>query len=149
MSAPPKDTPVSEFWLKLSSSERPSKECDFPRKGEEGGSVGRIRMRVLTQGEQMASTAAAEALVRRVLKDAAPGTLGYEKLFCDALAIEILFRACLAPKQDGGSIYPAFDSPKEMRSTLTTAEVLILFAEYLATEAILSFLPENENETDQ
>jgi hypothetical protein len=131
MSGPPTDIPASQLWLALSSQERPSKVVDFPRKTDSGEPVGQLRIRVLTQEEQMSSTKAAETLVKEHLKDGKKDELGYERLFTDAVCVEVLFRACRDVDDIKRTVFP---SPKHMRNTLTTEECAMLFQHYLTVQ---------------
>lgn len=134
MSGPPADIPASELWLKLAQKERPSKVVDFPRKGEDGNPIGQLRIRILTQEEQMASASAAEKLVREHLKEAKKDDLGYERLFSDAYCVEVLFRACRDVDNEQRSMFP---SPKHIRQALTTEECAMLFQHYLTVSVEL------------
>ncbi len=128
---PPSDTPPSALWLALASSERPSKVVDFPRFDLKGEAVGKLRIRILTQEEQMAAAAAAEKLAKEHLKDGKKDELGYERLFSDALCIEVLFRAC---RDENDVKRPAFPSVKQIRQMLTTEEAATLFQHYLTVQ---------------
>lgn len=134
MSGPPADISASELWLKLSSRERPSKIVDFPRNGEDGKPVGRLRIRVLTQEEQMACSVAAEKLVKEHLKDSGKDELGYERLFSDALCVEVLFRACRDENDVGRALFPG---TKQLRTALSTEECSMLFQHYLTVSVEL------------
>jgi hypothetical protein len=131
MSLPPTDISPSQLWVKLSSTERPSQVVDFPRRGPDGEPVGQLRIRILTQEEQMSCASAAEKVAREHLKEAKKDDLGYERLFTDACMIEVLFRACRDlddPKK------PAFPAPKNIRQALTTEECGMLFQHYLTAQ---------------
>lgn len=128
MSGPPADIPASELWLKLSAKERPSRVVDFPRKGEDGEPVGQLRIRVLTQEEQMICAAAAEKVARDHLKESKKDDLGYERLFSDALSVEVLFRSCRDINDVSKALFP---SPKALRAALSTEECGMLFQHYL------------------
>ena len=104
---------------------------DFPRKDEEGNPVGQVRIRVLTQEEQMVCTSAAEAVAREHLKDAKREELGYERLFADAVTVEVLFRACRDPEDVRRTVFP---STKALRQMLTTDECAALFMHYLTAQ---------------
>ena len=128
---PPQDIPASQLWLKLASQERPSQIVDFPRRGSDGAPIGQLRIRILTQEEQMVCTAAAEKIAKEHLKDSKKDELGYERLFTDAVCVEVLFRAC----RDAEDVSkPAFPSPKSIRHALTTEECAMLFQHYLTVQ---------------
>ena len=134
INGPPKDTPASELWLKLSAQERPSQIVDFPRKGLDGEPVGQLRIRILTQEELMSSEVAAEKVAREHIKDATRDQLGYEKVYADAVCVEVLFRAC----RDADDLNrTAFPSPKQLRQALTTEECSVLFKHYLTVQVEL------------
>lgn len=128
---PSKDVPASELWLKLASQERPSQVVDFPRKGDDGEAVGQVRIRILTQEEQMVCASAAEKLTREHLKDSKKDELGYERLYTDAICVEVLFRACRDIEDVKRSAFP---SPKAIRGQLTTEECAMLFQHYLTVQ---------------
>lgn len=131
MAGPPKDIPASQLWLKLASAERPTKVVDFPRRDDQGRAVGQIRIRILTQEEQMTCATAAEEVAKAHIKDGRKGEIGYERLFTDALCIETLFRAC---RDADNPTAPAFPPPKQMRTILTTEECSALFLHYLTIQ---------------
>jgi hypothetical protein len=144
MNGPPTDIPASELWLKLAQKERPSKVVDFPRKDEDGNPVGQLRIRILTQEEQMASASAAEKTVREHLKEAKRDDLGYDRLFTDAYCVEVLFRACRDVNDSSKTLFP---SPKQLRQALTTEECSMLFQHYWTVSVELG--PTVVNMTDE
>lgn len=117
--------------MALSSKERPSQLVDFPRYDAKGEPVGKLRIRVLTQEEQMACSAQAERIAREHLKEAKKDDLGYERLFMDAMYVEVLLRAC---RDEADTNKSAFPSAKEIRKQLTTDECGVLFDHYLTTQ---------------
>lgn len=131
MSGPPKDIEPSSLWLKLSGKERPFKLVDFPRNDENGEPIGQLAIRILTQEEQMAATAAAEKLAKELLKDGKKDEIGYERLFTDAVCLEVLFRACRDPEDQ---VRSAFPSVKQIQKALTTEECAVLFSHYLTVQ---------------
>lgn len=130
MSGPPKDIPASQLWLKLQEMPRPTKLVDFPRMVN-GEPVGELAIRILTQEEQMICTAAAEDLTRKHIKEGKKDELGYDRIFTDALTVELLFRAC---RDASDPTRPAFPSPKQIREILTTDECATLFNHYLTIQ---------------
>jgi len=79
----------------------------------------------------MVCTAAAEKIAKEHLKDSKKDELGYERLFTDAVCVEVLFRAC----RDAEDVSkPAFPSPKSIRHALTTEECAMLFQHYLTVQ---------------
>lgn len=139
--APAPTTPTakpepSKLWRAISGeTTRPTKLVDFPREDENGLVPGRVRMRVLTQNEQMICATAAHGVARKHLKEAEPGELGYERLYSDALMIEVLFRACRDEHDPNGFAFP---TPLDMRAKLTTVECSRLLKAYLTAERELS-----------
>lgn len=132
--APSSDTSVSQMWKALSLQERQTQIVDFPRKGPDGAVIGRLRVRILTQEEEMVCVAAAEKLAKEHLKDSKKRDIGYERLYADALCVEVLFRAC----RDVDDLKrPAFPSPKHLRQALTTDECLVLFQTYVRVQSEL------------
>lgn len=131
MAGPPKDIPASQLWLKLQTLPRPFKLVDFPRQGSDGQPVGQLAIRILTQEEQMICTAAAEEFVRKHIKDGKKDELGYERLFSDAVSVEVLYRAC---RDADDPERPAFPTPKQIREQLTTEECGKLFEYYLTVQ---------------
>lgn len=134
MSGPSKNIEPSQLWLKLSSLERPFKLIDFPRHDEGGNPVGQLAMRVLTQEEQMSCTAAAEDFCKKHLKDGKKDELGYERMFSDAVCVEVLFRACRDADDPNRLAFPA---PSSLREKLTTEECAKLFEHYLTIQVEL------------
>lgn len=131
MSGPSKEIPSSQLWLRLQEQPRPSKLVDFPRKGPNGEPIGQLRIRILTQEEQMVCTAEAENLARKHLKEGKKDELGYERLFSDSVCVEVLYRACRDAEDPEK---PAFPAPTEMRRQLTTEECAKLFEHYLTVQ---------------
>jgi hypothetical protein len=127
MSGPPTNIPPNELWAKLCAAERPSRVCDFPRLDEAGAPLGQIRLRILTQHEQMAAAIEADRFAKQFIKEGKRGDLGYERLFSDAYVIEQLFRACRTVED---SRHPFFPNAKDMREKLTTEECAMLLDHY-------------------
>ena len=101
-----------------------------------------IAIRVLTQEEQMVCAAAAEDFARKTIlrdKNAAipkgdEARQGYDDIYKNAAAIEVLFRACRKVEDHKA---PTFPSPNLLRSELSVDEVGVLFDHYLTTQAEL------------
>lgn len=134
MSGPPKDIHPSQLWLKLQEQPRPSKVVDFPRRGPDGEPIGQLRIRILTQEEQMICAAAAEEVARKHLKDGKKEELGYERLYADAVCVEVLFRAC---RDVDDPERAAFPTPALLQKQLTTEECAKLFEHYLTVQVEL------------
>lgn len=148
MSLPPENLTPSELWCSLTAIPRPHKTVDFPRKDFLGKPIGQLAIWVLTQEEQMACNAEAEAYTRKVLKSppkADESNIGYSHTFGNAAAIEVLYRACRDPKDTSR---PAFPSPKLMREIMTTDEVSVLFEHYLTVQLELGPVVAHMTETE-
>jgi len=132
---PPEDVPATALWLALTAIPRPHKLVDFPRRlpGTEE-SVGQVAMWPLTQEEQMACSAEADRFTKKLLKDGQKkdeANLGYETMFSNEVAVQILYRAC----RDATDLErPAFPSPSQLRQALTADEVGALFKHYLTVQ---------------
>ena len=141
----------SELWAEIIALPRPSRVIEFPRKKPDGTPVGEFSMQVLKQEEQMLCAAAAERFTRKLLKDDAPknGDLarGYNDIYSNAAAVEILFRACRT-KDD--LIKPLFPSPDVLRQNLTNDELGVLMSIYYTVQTelgpIVAYLSEEEIE---
>lgn len=131
MSMPPTNISASDLWLALASKERPSQVVDMPRLNDDGSAIGQIRIRILTQEEQMQCASSAQRTAREHMKDSAKDDLGYERVYSDAYCIEILFRAC---RDVDDASKPAFPSPKLIRQVLTTEECAMLYQHYLTIQ---------------
>lgn len=150
MGLPSTEIPASELWLHLMQLPRPSREVDYPRKDPVTGEpIGKLVMRVLSQQEQMAAATAAETFTRSLIKDKPKGeeSLGYENVYKNAAAIEVLYRACRAQEDLARAFFP---SPKLMRDQLTADEVGVLLAIYIQVQSelgpIVAHMEEGEME---
>lgn len=136
--APPKDIPPSELWTKLSSSKRAYELVDFPRLDPVTGEpLGQVAMWPLKQGEIIRAKAEATRYARGVIKekfDAVERVEGYEQVFLDACACEILFQACRRPENVE---LPVFPTPQAVRLQLTSDECAILMNQYSMVQAKL------------
>jgi hypothetical protein len=149
MSLPPDNVAPGDLWAQIIATPRPSRIVDFPRNGEDGKPLGQIRLRTLTQSEQMESASAAERVAKKFMREAVGSDQmnhGYESVFRNASAVEILFRASF--KVDEWRFF--FPSPDEMRKRLSVDEIGILMHSYMITQAelgpIVSQLSESELE---
>ena len=125
-----------DYWAKLIALPRPSKVVDFPRKNEDGSAV-ELAIWVLSQDEQMACSSAADALAKKLLKDAVKNderSRGYDDIYQNAAAVEILFRVC---RQKEDLAKPFFPAPDAIRKHLTTDEIALLFTHYLSVQVEL------------
>jgi hypothetical protein len=97
--------------------------------------VGKIAIWPHTQEESMVSAAAAERFARDQLKlktKSDETSLGYEAVFHNQAAAEVLCRACRRP--DNLKV-PFFPNPGELRRHLTDDEIAVLFAQYTKVRA--------------
>jgi hypothetical protein len=148
---PPKDVAPSELFAKLTSVDRPHKIVDLPRKGADGEPVGQVAMVPLTQYEMMAAAASAEKQTRELLKGNLPqqteAQLGYNDVYNNSAAAEVLFRACKKPDDLKSS---AFRTPHEIGTALSTDEIGVLYHHYETVKAelgpIVSTMTEDEVE---
>jgi hypothetical protein len=132
--APDKLAP-DELWLRINAMPRPFQLVDFPRKDPAtGASVGQLAIQVLTHEESMLSQKSAATFAREALKDSKPGDPGFDDLYRNQSAIEVLYRACRREKDHRYSFFP---SPGEMRKTLSADETGVLMNRYLRVQAEL------------
>jgi hypothetical protein len=123
--------PASDLWRLLQELPRPHKLVDFPRTGPDGKPVGQLAIQVLTQEEQMAANAEAEKVARTLLKDGKRGDLGYEAVFNNEGAVQVVLRAC----RDANDVTKAaFPGAAAIRAKLTADEVGMLFDHYLTVQ---------------
>jgi hypothetical protein len=138
MSAPPTTIPPAALFAQLAQMPRPSRIIDFPRKDlATGEPVGQLVMQVMSALEQKNAQVASEKFARESLgmkPEEAPNGIGYENIYKNAAAVEILYRVC---KRIEDPALPFFPSPKQMREHLTPAEIGVLFSAYLALETEL------------
>lgn len=132
MSGPPKNVEPTALWLALSTKPRPVSIVDFPASKLPGGgvgeSIGKVAIRVLTEHELHGCRVNAERTAREMLKDdAKPGNLGYQDIYNNELAFELVYMACRDPDDHGR---PVFLHPKLTRELLTTDEVAVLLDAY-------------------
>lgn len=155
MSAPPKDVEPSELWVKLTATPRPHRVVDLPRKDPATGEpVGRVRMVPLTQEEMIAAAAESERRARKILADGMPrkddAQLGYEDVYNNIAACEILFRAC-RDVDDETLKRSAFKTPHEISRAFTNDEIGVLHHNYLTVKQevgpIIAHMSEDELET--
>lgn len=138
MAGPPKNIAPSQLWAALTTMPRAHRLVDFPRKDADGKPVGQVAMWVLNQEEHSEATSSAERYTRGSLQagDAKgiAGTTGYDGLFGNALAVEMLVRACRRPEDLS---LPAFPGADAIRRVMTTDEVGVLFETYLMVQSEL------------
>lgn len=126
-----------QLWAAITETPRPSVVVDFPRNGADGKPIGQLRIQVLTQEEQLLCSAEAERFTKKAIKDL-PKTdeaqLGYQNVYNNSAAVEVLFHACRRvddPKE------PFFPSREALKKYLTPDEVGILMMHYYTTQSEL------------
>ncbi len=94
-------------------------------------------MTPLSQSEQMACTSEADKFTKKMLKEAQrreEENLGYEAMFSNECAVQVLFRACHEVENAGKPIFP---SPLALRDKLAADEVGALFKLYCQVQTEL------------
>jgi hypothetical protein len=131
MAGPPTDIPASELWAKLSGRKRPYELVDFPQKDANGKPICQVAMRVLTQGEIIIAKAEATRFARKAIKekfDAVEHVAGYDQVFEDACATELIYLACRDAKNPEN--VSAFPNAVAVRAQLSSDEMAILVKSY-------------------
>lgn len=134
MPGPPEKVDASDLWLALTQIPRPHKTLPFPRALPTGEPVGELAIWPLTQEEQMAANAEADRFTKKLLKDAQKkdeSNLGYEHVYANEVAVQVLYRACRDPKNLEKTAFP---SPTHIREKITTDEVGVLFSMYTTVQ---------------
>jgi len=137
VSGPPEDMPASELWLALQHLPRPGRLVPFPGNDPTGRPLGQIFMRVLTQEELMLSASRAEGAAREMLGKAAKKeeqSIGYENLYANASAVEIVCQSCRDPADQNRPVFPG---QKQARRVLTADQIAILASLYLKVQSEL------------
>lgn len=135
---PPSDVEPSELFVRLTSGTRPHHVVDLPRKDPvTGAPAGRVRMMVLTQTEMIIAGAEAEKRTRKLLKDGLPkqdeAQLGYQDVYNNLVACEVLFRAC-RHIDDETLKRSAFRTPHEVGNAFSNDEIGVLYHHYLTVK---------------
>jgi hypothetical protein len=139
MAGPPQDVAPSLLWLHLTSIPRPFEIVDFPRKDPvTGNAVGELAIWVLSQEEQMLAAAEAERYARKLLKNEQPkgdeARSGYDTIYNNEAAVQVLFRACRQKEDPTRPLFPAVEA---MRAHLSADEVGALMAHYFTAQSKL------------
>lgn len=137
---PPKDVDASDLWSLLTTLPTPHRIVDHPRKlPNSNESVGQIAIIPLTQQETINAQIAAEIYTRDVLKDRKSGkplgkddaiTPGYDSIFKNEAAAQVLYRACRRPNDLTRPVFPA---PQLLKDKLTADEIGVLVNEFNIT----------------
>lgn len=151
MAGPPETIEPCALFQELMAMPRPGRAVDIPRTNPATGKpVGKVWMQILTEQEQMACAAAAEDVTRTLLKTvpkAEESRRGYDAVYDNAAACELLFRAC-KDVTDPTHKRAFFPSPTQMRATLTSDELGVFVLSYQTVQAelgpILSTMPPEE-----
>lgn len=155
MAGPPEHIQPDELWALITKLPRPSKTVDFPRMVPDTDQpVGQVSFQILSQQDQMTACVAAEKFARDVLKEYAKKGdegIGYENLYKNAAAIEVLYRATFSrSSMEEGAPRPFFPSPRDMRENLTPDEVGLLMEAYLRFQVecgpVVAYMSEEEME---
>lgn len=134
---PPENVPPSELWTLLSQMPRPWEVVDFPRIDPiTREPIGQVAIWVLSQEEQLAASAAADTVAKKILKErqaAGEHNLGYEAVYNNEATVQVLHRACRDVKDLNRSAFP--DASKLRK--LSVDEVSVLAVLYLQVQAKL------------
>lgn len=123
------DISATELFAKLSSAQKPHDIIDFPRKDANGEPLSQLAIVLLSQEEIMACSAGAEKTAKRLIGNTKTEeqTQGYDNIYNNALAVEMLYRACKHPLDLTKSVFP---SPQSISSLLSADEIAILINNY-------------------
>ena len=122
------------LWAQIIAMPRPHRTVDFPRLNYKGEAMGKVTIVVLTQEEQISASVETERFTRKMIRDvprADEAKRGYDDIYNNQAAVEILHRACRA---EGDTTKPFFPSPSAMREFLTPDEIGVLFRSYLIVQ---------------
>jgi len=132
MTTPAADMSDAELWLRITQLPRASKIVDYPKKDPiTDEPLGQVLIQVLTQQEQMEASIAAETYARKWLKDSPNSSAGYENVYNNASAVEVIYRACRRPD---APLRPMFPSPALIKQRMTADEVGVLMQSYLQVQ---------------
>ncbi len=136
MSMPSKDIEPSELFVRLTSSVRPHRIVDLPRKNADGTPVGQVAMVSLTQAEMIVVSAESQRRCDAMLSVGGKKAAGVESatdLYNNIAAAEILFRAC-KDISDPTLKKGAFKTPHEIANAFSADEIGVLHHNYLTTK---------------
>lgn len=122
----------SEVWSAIIALPWPSRTVPFPRNKPDGTPVGELAIKVLTQEEQMACAANADRFAKKLLKETPKtdeASLGYEDVYKNAAACEVLFRCCRQKDDVKRPLFPAVDA---IRRNLSADEIGVLMNHYFS-----------------
>lgn len=131
MSMPPTNISASDLFAKLSQATRPYTIVDFPRYDAEGNTIFPIAIQLVSQADSMLIAAEAEKKARKMMQGNIPNkgevSKGYDDVFNNASAIELLFRACRDPED---LTKPLFPSKEAIGNVCLNDEIGILLNHY-------------------
>lgn len=131
------DTSPSALFLLLTTLPRPHRIVDLPRKDADGKPVAQVAIVPLTQEETTTAAAEAEARTRKMLGKDLPkkddAQSGYQDVFGNISAEEVLFRACKDPA-DPTLKRGAFRTPHEIAKALSADEIGVMLHNYLTVK---------------
>lgn len=122
--------PATDLWAALTALPKPHRIVDFPRKDGKGGTIGQMAMVVLRHEDSLACIRDADAFAKKALRAEAKKdeeNRGYNDLFTNEAAVQILYRACRDAKDLKRSAFP---SPKAMKLELSDDEIAVLYNTY-------------------
>lgn len=165
VNGPPDDVEASELVTLITTLPRPKKIIAYPRKlpGSDQP-ISHLAIVAAYIQDKINAQAAAHAYTKQILADPNKAktegktafspdevaTLGYDGIFRNAVAIELLFRSCMTVKRKPGlkdskevgpadyelvqPLTPAFPGARWMRSNCTDDEIGVLTAAYLRAQ---------------
>jgi hypothetical protein len=148
MAGPPNDITPAELFQQLSTMPRPHQMVDFPRKAPgTNDAIAKVPIWPLRESELLAAQASATSYVHDNLKlqwgEREPDH-GYKEVYNNAVATEILQRACRRAKLNAESgewepqlNLPLFPKASDVRAQLTHDEISVLFSEYMLVQRSL------------
>jgi hypothetical protein len=139
--APPADIPPDELFIRLSSRKRPVELVDFPGESADGQPLGKVAIRVLTQGEMILAKAEATRRARKLIAEKVDGFRGDgdAQVLEDETACQILYQAC---RRASNPDLPMFPTADKVRQHLTSDEVAVLLNAYAIVQMKLGPLPD-------
>ena len=151
MTMPPAHIAPADLFAQITAIPRPNRLVPFPKVNPATGEPFEIAMWILSQHETMQVAAEAEKTTRKLLKDNVPNkdeqAKGYNDLYNNASAMELLYRACRMPDDLSKPLFPSKHMIGEM---LTTDEIAILLNHYFTLQvelgAVVGAMDEEEME---
>lgn len=135
---PPKsDIHASELYARLAAEteeDRPFEVVDFPRKGPDGEPLGKVAIWTLKQREILAAQAEATRKTREYIREkqqADERIEGFDRIFDNICATEMLVRFCRDPERRK---IPIFPNGEAVRALLTSDEMATLTSRYALTQ---------------